>query len=423
MLSTSHISKDIIGSKSTILKNKKIALCITGSVAAIQCPILARELMRNGAEVFAVMTPSALNLISADLMQWATGNKVVTKLDGLIEHIELAGSHPGHVDLVLIAPCTANTISKIACGIDDTTVTTVVSTAFGAGIPIAIVPAMHESMYNHPVVKENIEKLKKLGVIFISPRLEEGKAKIATIESIVARTINILTKRNDYEGLRVLVTAGGTREYIDPIRFIGNASSGRTGVEIALEADARGAKVTLIYGVGTVEPPEHIKTIRVETGAEMLQAILNEIKTSKYDIIIHPAAVADYGPANTEKYKIPTGKTELTVQLKPLPKIINEIRKVDRDVFLVGFKAETNVSEEELVRRAYNKLKESDLDLIAANDVSKEGRGFKSLTNELYVVDHEMKVHHIPLTHKREVAAKLMDIILDYFKRRKETTR
>ncbi len=419
MLSTSHISKDIIGSKSTILKNKKIALCITGSVAVIQCPILARELMRNGAEVFAVMTPSALNLISADIMQWATGNRVVTKLGGLLEHVELAGVHIGHVDLVLIAPCTANTISKIACGIDDTTVTTVVSTAFGAGIPIAIVPAMHESMYNHPIVKENIEKLKKLGVIFISPRLEEGKAKIATIESIVARAINILTKRNDYEGIKVLITAGGTREYIDPIRFIGNASSGRTGVEIALEAEARGADVTLIYGVGSVEPPEHIKTIRVETGEEMLQAILNEIKTSKYDIIIHPAAVSDYGPINTEKFKIPTGKTELSVPLKPLPKIINEIRKTDRKVFLVGFKAETGVSEEELVKRAYNKLMESELDLIAANDVSREGRGFKSLTNELYVVDRDMKVHHIPLNHKREVAAKLMDIILDYFKRRK----
>lgn len=423
MLSTSHVSKEIIGAKSSILKNKKIALCITGSVAAIESPIIARELMRNGAEVFAVMTQSALALISADLMQWATGNRVVTKLDGLLEHVELAGAHLGHVDLVLIAPCTANTISKVACGIDDTTVTTVVSTAFGAGIPIAIVPAMHESMYNHSVVKDNIEKLKKLGVIFISPRLEEGKAKIATTESIVARTINILTKRNDFEGLKVLVTAGGTREYIDPIRFIGNASSGRTGIEIALEAEARGADVTLIYGVGIVEPPEHIRTIRVETVEEMLGAILNELKEKKYDIVIHPAAVSDYAPVNMEKLKIPTGKNELSISFKPLPKIISEVRRFDKNVFLVGFKAETAVTDDELIKRAHIKLKESQMDLIAANDVSRDGRGFRTLTNELYVIDKDMKVHHIPLNHKREVACKLMDIVLDYFKNRQQFVR
>ena len=207
-----HPSKDIVESKSSLLKDRKVALCITGSVAAVKCPEIARELMRNGAEVSTVMSAMAQKIIHPYLMEWATGNPVVTELTGKIEHVMLAGEGMGKADLVLVAPATANTISKIACGIDDTPVTTVVSTAFGSGIPIMIVPAMHESMYRHPVVTENVRKLGSLGVEFVGPRVEEGKAKIAEVKEIVDAVIRRLTVKRDLAKRKVLVTAGPTLE-------------------------------------------------------------------------------------------------------------------------------------------------------------------------------------------------------------------
>lgn len=188
-----HYLKDIIGSKSNRLRNRKIALCITGSVAATKSPEIARQLMRHGAEIFTVMSAMAQTIIHPYLMEWATGNPVVTELTGKTEHIMLAGNFPNKVDLILLAPATANTISKIACGIDDTPVTTVASTAFGSEIPILVVPAMHESMYRHPIVTENMQKLKSLNVAFIGPRIDERKAKIAKVKDIVESVIRRLT--------------------------------------------------------------------------------------------------------------------------------------------------------------------------------------------------------------------------------------
>ncbi|MEO0115506.1 MAG: flavoprotein [candidate division WOR-3 bacterium] len=187
----SHPSEDIIGTKGSELKNKKIVLGITGSVAAIKSPELARELMRHGATVFPVMTKMAQKIIQPDLLEWATGNPVVLELTGKIEHIGLATM----AHLILIAPATANTISKIACGIDDTPVTSVVTVAFGLGKPIFIVPAMHESMFKHPIVEENIHRLRALGCEFIAPEIEEGKAKIASIERIVRTIIDKLKNK------------------------------------------------------------------------------------------------------------------------------------------------------------------------------------------------------------------------------------
>ena len=185
-----HPTKDIIGTKGKELMNKKIILCITGSVAAIKSTEIARELMRHGAQVFPVMTKMAQRIIHPDLMEWATGNPVVFELTGKIEHVELGNI----ADLILVAPATANTISKIACGIDDTPVTSVISVGFGLNKPILIVPAMHESMYKHPILIQNIEKLRSLKGEFIGPEIKEGKAKIASVEKIVKVVINKFKK-------------------------------------------------------------------------------------------------------------------------------------------------------------------------------------------------------------------------------------
>jgi phosphopantothenoylcysteine decarboxylase/phosphopantothenate--cysteine ligase len=408
-----HPSKDIIGAKGNELSGKSIILCVTGSVAAVKSPEIARELMRHGAEVYPVMTASAQKIINPNLLEWATGNSVITELTGKVEHVALAGDHQWKADLVLVAPATANTISKIACGIDDTPVTSVVSTAFGSDIPIIIVPAMHESMYKHPIIAENIEKLKSLGVEFVGPKIEEGKAKIADTEDIVNAVIRRLTHPKDLLKKRILVTAGPTLEYIDPIRVITNKSSGKMGVAIAEEAFRRGADVTLIYGRGTTSPPVGIRVVNVETSEEMYNALVKELSSQNYDIVVACAAVADFTPERAFEHKVSSrAVSELVLKLKPTPKIIDVVKQVSPRTFLVAFKAEYALSNEELVERAYETLKASNADLIVANDVGRPGVGFGTDTNEVFIVDRERNVIHIPLTTKREIAKKLMDIIV-----------
>jgi phosphopantothenoylcysteine decarboxylase/phosphopantothenate--cysteine ligase len=412
-----HPSKDILGTISEKLKRKRILLCITGSVAAVQCPEIARALMRHGAEVFVVMSPMAQKIIHPYLMEWATGNAVVTELTGKIEHVALAGAREERVDLVLVAPATANTISKIACGIDDTTVTSVVSTAFGSGVPVIIVPAMHESMYKHPILDENISKLKALDIEFVGPRIEEGKAKIAKTREIVDAVIRKLTIKKDFFGTKMLITAGPTVEYIDPIRIITNKSSGKMGVAIAEEALCRGANVTLVYGLGTASPPSGVKLISVETTEEMYRAVTSELEAQKYDLVVAVAAAADWTPVKAYSRKISTHKTHsLNLKLKPTQKIINSIKKLNPETFLVAFRAEYNLTKEELIESAYKRMQKADADLIVVNDVSKRGVGFRTDTNEVFIVDRDKNVVHVPLTSKQEVAKKILDVVHDKMK-------
>lgn len=408
----SHPSKDIMQTRGTELKGKRVVLCITGSVAAVKCPEIARQLMRHGAEVFAVMSPMAQKVIHPYLMEWATGNPVVTELTGKIEHVALAGEHASKANLVLVAPATANTISKIASGIDDTTVTSVASTAFGSKIPIVIVPAMHESMYRHPLLDENIEKLKALGVEFVGPRIEEGKAKIAETEEILEAVIRKLSASKDFAGMKILVTAGPTLEYIDPVRVITNKSSGLMGIEVTKEALLRGADVTLIYGPGTAIPSKEARVVTVETTKEMYEAVVSELKSKRYDVVIAAAAAADWTPKKHFDYKVPTSKTSaLNVKLEPTPKIIDVVKKFRPEAFLVAFKAEYNVSAEKLIQNSYEKLKEAKADVIVANDVARKGVGFGVETNEIFIVDKKRNVVHVPLTTKREAAKRLFDVI------------
>ncbi|ASJ12603.1 bifunctional phosphopantothenoylcysteine decarboxylase/phosphopantothenate--cysteine ligase CoaBC [Thermococcus thioreducens] len=398
-----HHVKLIHATKSRKLVGKKIVLAIPGSIAAVECVKLARELIRHGAEVHAVMSESATKIIHPYAMEFATGNPVVTEITGFIEHVELAGDHENKADLILVCPATANTIGKIACGIDDTPVTTVVTTAF-AHTPIMIAPAMHSSMYEHPIVVQNIEKLKELGVEFIGPKFEEGKAKVASIDEIVYRVIKKL-HRKDLAGKRVLVTAGATREYIDPIRYITNASSGKMGVAIAEEADLRGAEVTLIRTKGSV--PSFVENqVEVETVEEMLEAIERELKAKKYDVVVLAAAVSDFRVKEKASVKIKSGKT-LTIELEPTPKIIDRVKKLQPDVFLVGFKAETGLSEEELIEAARGQIKRAGSDLVVANTL----KAFGSEENEVILVGRDF-VKKLPRMSKRELAERLLNEVV-----------
>ena len=406
-----HTSKQIIGSKGDSLRGRKIALCVTGSVAAIKSPEIARELMRLGAEVYTVMTPMAQKIIHPYMMEWSTGNPVVTELTGQIEHVTLGGEHADRVDLVLVAPSTANTMGKAAAAIDDTPVTTLLTTAIGAGIPIIIAPAMHASMYKHPIVVENIRKLKSIGVEVLMPRLEEEKAKIPGTEEIVAAVVRKLTNKGDLEGVRVLITAGPTREYLDGFRYISNPSSGKMGVAIAEAAMRRGAKVTLIYGPGTAPPPAGAKVVQVESTEEMLEAAVKILVCEKQDVAILSAAACDYGASERKMIKTPSGLERWRLELRPLPKIIERVKKIAADVYLVGFKAEFGVPDDELVRRARARMDEVGMDLIVANDVAREGIGFGADTNEVFIIDAEGNTTHIPVTGKTEIAERLLSIV------------
>ncbi len=411
-----HTSKSITGSKSKELIGKRIILCVTGSVAAIRSPDIARELMRLGADVYVVMTKMAEHIVHPDMFEWSTGNPVVTELTGKIEHVQYGGEHEKHADLILVAPSTANTIGKAAAGIDDTPVTTFLTTAIGAGIPVIIAPAMHASMYRHPIVNENIEKLRRIGVEVLMPRFEEGKAKIPDTPEIVEAVRRRLAFRRDLAGRRFLITAGPTRAYIDAFRYISNPSSGKMGVAIAEDALMRGAEVTLVYGPVTSPPPLGAKVVEVETTEEMLNAVVKELKEKKYDAAILSAAASDWGPVDRVMEKIPSDQGEWVLRLKALPKVIARVKKADPGVFLVGFKAEYNVSEEELIDRSFRRLQEMGMDLIVANDVSREKRGFDVDTNEVYIVDPKGDVLHIPLTSKREIATRLLDKVKSQMK-------
>ena len=406
----SHPSKDIVETKGNELKDKRVVLCITGSVAAVESPEIARALMRHGAEVLTVMSPMSQKIIHPYLMEWATGNDVVTELTGKIEHVALAGNHSKKADLILVAPATANTISKIASGIDDTTVTSVVSTAFGSNVPMIIVPAMHESMYNHPIVTENIGKLKTLGVEFVGPRIEEGKAKIAKTDEVVDAVVRRLTVRRDLSGLKVLITAGPTIEYIDPVRVVTNRSSGKMGVALAEEALSRGAQVTLVYGTGTTAPPTRASVISVETAEQMYTAVTSELKSKRFDIAMAVAAAADWKVEKPFSHKVSTHKLDsLSLKLKPTPKIIDSIKKISPTIFLVAFKAEYKMSKANLIENAHKKLLEADADLIVVNDVGRKGAGFGTETNEVFIVDRDRKTIHVPMAQKREVAKAILD--------------
>ena len=384
---TQHPSLDIVESYGTELTGKKIVLCVAGSVAAYKSIELARLLMRHGANVKCVMSNASTKLIKPDYMKWATGNNVITKLTGQMEHIDLADYKKS--DLLIVYPSTANTLGKLATGIDDTPISTVLTVAFGSKIPIVMGLAMHRSMYENVAVRKNIAFLEKK-VDFVSPNMIEGKAKAPEPEDVLHFILTKFGQSKILKGKKVLITAGPTIEKIDPIRIITNHSTGKTGVLLASELVSAGAKVTLVYGPGITEPPKGAKIVHVQTVTDMFNEVKKQMK-KKFDIIILAAAASDYIPKNQYSKKIKSTRNSLTVELKKAPKIIDHVKKLQKDVFLIGFKAETDISKKELVVLAKQKLRDSKADMIIANDIGK--KYFKDTRyNELLIVDSKTVV-------------------------------
>jgi len=292
-------------------------------------------------------------------MEFASGKKPITEIDGGVQHVALCGDVPDRADLLLIAPATANTISKMACGIDDTTVTTFATTAIGSGIPVVIVPAMHASMIAHKIIRDNIARLEGLGVVFLESKEEGSRVKMPSTDHIVSSVIAQIGKK-DLKGRKVLVIAGATEEPIDDVRVVTNRSTGETGIELAKAAHERGADVELWVGRAAVELPDNSRTVRVSS----FRDLSGMIRAKKSDIVFFPAAVSDYSPVPV-RGKMPSNRKSIELVFRRNPKLIDQLKAR----FVVGFKAQARVSDEELVREAMALLKRAQCDLVVANRV------------------------------------------------------
>ncbi|MHA2249566.1 MAG: bifunctional phosphopantothenoylcysteine decarboxylase/phosphopantothenate--cysteine ligase CoaBC [Candidatus Kariarchaeaceae archaeon] len=404
---TNHPSSRIFASKSKILEGKRIVLGITGSVAAFKSPEIARELIRLGAEVIPVMTSAGISMIGVDLMWWATGRKPITVVTGELEHISLAGVMNKPADLMLIAPCTTNTIAKLASGIADTPVTLIASSLNGRGIPIMILGVAHEDLINSLPIQKSLISLKDSGYSIINPIREEGKAKMPDVDEVIFEVLSVLIN-NTLEGKSVVITGGPTREYIDQVRYITNSSSGITGVELSKEAYFHGADTLLVLGPVSISIPIKIPTEKVETTSEMITEVIKFLNIHNDAIVILSAAMADFTPMQINDGKIKSGQS-LKVDLKPTEKLSDLIKQKYPKSKLILFKAEWQVSRDELIKRAKIKLEKCDADLIVANDLSKPNSGFESRVNKVLLIHKDGQIQELEDT-KSNLARAILEL-------------
>ena len=411
-------------------RDPTIILGVTGGIAIHKSLDVASQLVKSGASVHVVMTENATRLIQPLQFQVISRNPVLLDIfdagtDWKPPHIELAD----RADLLTIVPATANIIGKLANGIADDALSTV---AVSVHCPILLAPAMNGHMYHNPFVQRNIDTLKTHGFHFIEPASGdlacgyEGIGRLNTVETILAGVNSILTSTaspeiataagaDDLRGTRILVTAGATREYIDPVRFITNRSSGKMGYAIAAAAAHRGAEVRLISGAATVAAPVHIKTQHVETTIQMHDAVLQAFE--KTDIIIMAAAPADYRPRDFTPHKIKKTTDSLTLPLERNPDIAEALGEQKTHQTLVCFAAET----EDLLNNAQKKLVRKNCDLIVANNILEEGAGFQSDTNIVTLLDKHGTREQLPRAPKRDIADAILTKVLAMRKRQKST--
>ena len=393
------------------LTGKEIVLGVTGGIAAYKAAEVVSRLRKMGASVHVIMTENARQFIAPLTLETLSGNPVVydtfeRPATWEVEHIALAK----RAEVFVIAPATANILAKMACGIaDDMLSTTVLATK----APVLVAPAMNTGMWTAPATRQNVETLRQRGVRFVGPEAgflacgDEGSGRMSEPAAIVEAIEAILCPRWDMEGLRVMVTAGGTRERLDPVRYIGNDSSGKMGFALAEAARARGAEVTLVCGHTTAKRPEGIPVTEVESTCELYDAVL--VRAAEQDVIIQAAAPADYRPAHPSAQKIKKQAGEgITLELVENPDIAAAVGAAKRPgQTLVGFAAET----EHLLDNARRKLDKKNLDMIVANDVSRPGAGFNVDTNIATLLTRSGAVE-CPLQSKQALAERILDEIM-----------
>ena len=392
-----------------MLNNKTIILGITGGIAAYKAADLASKLTQAGAKVEVIMTEAATKFVTPLTFRSLTNRPVVTSMWELasefsIEHVALAET----ADIVVIAPATANMIAKLAGGIaDDMLSCTVLATE----APVVVAPAMNVNMFQNSVTQGNLAKLKDRGFTIVGPeygRLASGKmglGRLAEVEKIIDIIKQVLGMSDDLAGKRIVVTAGGTREAVDPVRYISNRSSGKMGYAVAEAARDRGAEVALITAPTALPEPAGVEVTHVVSAVEMKEVVVKA--TAKADALIMAAAVADYQPKSAVKGKIrkEVAGADLTLELVKTPDILAEVKG---NFLKVGFAAES----EDLIENAKNKLKRKQVDLFVANDITAADSGFDADNNKVTLIDREGKIEDLPLMSKREVADKILDKVI-----------
>ena len=393
----------------TNAKINKVVLGVSGGIACYKAVELVRLLVKEHYAVQVILTRGAMEFVTPLTFQTLSARPVATDTFNLtqeseIGHINLADS----ADIFVVAPATANIIGKIAAGIADDLLTTVL---MATRAPVLIAPAMNIHMYENPILQENLRKLRRVGYEILEPGEGylacgyEGKGRLPDPEAILER-IRCRVKKKDLAGEKLLVTAGPSREPLDPVRYISNRSSGKMGYALARAAAQRGAEVVLISGPTALKPPAGVKLTAVNTAAEMRQAILDEF--AECTAVIMAAAVADYHPVKFSPDKIKRSKGPLDVRLEPNPDILEELGQRKDGKLLVGFAAETG----NLDANAERKLRDKNLDIIVANDVTQEGSGFDSDTNIATIFDRRGASRSLPLMSKDELADQIFDHLL-----------
>jgi phosphopantothenoylcysteine decarboxylase/phosphopantothenate--cysteine ligase len=393
----------------------KIALGVTGGISAYKAAEIARELQQRGLEVQVILTTHGQEFIRPLTFAALTGQKVITGMFGseqqeanvesAIEHIAVAQT----IDLLLIAPATANCLGKLANGVADDFLTTLY---LATKAPVVLAPAMNVNMWEHPATRENIERLRGRGVRIVEPEAGylacgmTGPGRLAAVEAIVDAALDALGIRQDLKNEVVLVTAGPTREAIDPVRYLSNRSSGKMGYAVAEAAFRRGARTILVSGPTALRPPEGVEHLVVTSSAEMRDAVLARLPDAS--VVVKAAAVADYRPQKTTAQKIRSKAKEISLALEPTEDILAEIAQRKGNRIVVGFAAET----EHLRTHARSKLESKHLDLIVANDVTLEGNGFDSDYNTVLLLGSNGLERQLPRLRKIDVANEILNEVV-----------
>jgi phosphopantothenoylcysteine decarboxylase/phosphopantothenate--cysteine ligase len=393
-----------------MLNGKKIVLGVTGGIAAYKAAELTRMFVREGAEVKVVMTRNATEFVTPLTFQTLSGNPVFLEMFSLIQERDIAHiSLAQYADVLIVAPATANAIAKITAGIADDLLTTVI---LATKAPVILCPAMNVNMYENKIVKANIKRLSALGYRFVEPDWgqlackAEGQGRLAELNDILEAAVTALTPQ-DLKHVNILVTAGPTREPLDPVRFITNYSSGKMGYAIARMARRRGADVTLISGPTALQEISGVRFISVNTAREMEKAVMKCF--SDAEVVIKAAAVADYRPSHAMKGKIKKAQGALKLEFEPNPDIIATIGRKKGGRIVVGFAMETG----NLMRNAQQKMVDKNMDLIVANELGVAGAGFQHDTNVVRILDRHGKVDVLPLMTKEAVAQRVLDRVCD----------
>ena len=398
------------------IAGKNIVLGVTGGIAAYKAVELVSRLKKAGAEVHVVMTRAAQEFVTELTFREISGHAVATDMWGEVqefhvEHIALAQL----ADLVVVAPATANFIAKAAAGIADDLLTT---TLLATKAPIFVAPAMNTNMYENPLTQRNLEILRQFGVHVMEPAEGQlacgvsGKGRLPEPSALADEILRFFERKQSLNGCRILVTAAGTREPIDPVRYIGNRSSGKMGYAIAAKAAMRGAEVILVSGPSALQAPAGVKLLRVESAAEMRDAVWKEYEA--VDAVIMSAAVADYRVKAAAPEKIKKTQDEWMLPLVKNPDILYELGRHKKRQILIGFAAET----QNVLEYARGKLEKKNLDYIVANDVTEDGAGFNTDTNRILMISRTGEVERFPLMRTTELA----DIILDRLETWKDKT-